>query len=135
MGSFASASSETRRAQAVDLAKKLVAQDAVHSIHADLRLTRDPKTDHRAQDEARKRTEQNCIDFAKLRHLIDVGRPLSDYSPIEKLGVFRGQIPHRFFFFGLGGFVFEQGPEPYLTVVGLDSNDIITKVGPLVAAE
>lgn len=135
IGCKAGDSLEMRRAQAVELARKLVAQDAAHSISADLSLTRDPKAGRHVRDEASKRTDQNCKDFAKLRPLIDVGRPLSDYAPIEKLGKFEGANPNRSFVYGIGGFVTEQGPEPYLTKVDVDSNNRIKKVGPIVEKE
>jgi len=135
IGCKASDPLETRRDQVVELAKKLVAEDSVHLIQTDARLARDPKADRQARIDASKRTDQHCKDFARLRSLIDVGRPLSDYAPIEKLGTFVGTKPNRFFVFGIGGFVRDQGPEPYLTEVELDSNNIIKKVGPVIMAD
>ena len=123
-----------RQAEALVIVKRLVKRDAQHSMHEDLRHSKDKDADATSRAEASARTNLNCEDLGKLRSLIDTGRPLADYSPIEKLGRFVGDDPHRFFLCGLLGFVTDQGPEPYSIKIDVDSSNVITKVGPLVAS-
>jgi hypothetical protein len=100
-----------------------------------LRISKNRNADANLRTESSARTKLNCEELAKLRSLIDTGRPLADYSPIEKLGRFFGTNPHRFFLCGLTGFVTDQGPEPYSIKIDVDSTNIITKVGPIIASQ
>ena len=124
----------TNHAKAMEIVKRLIERDTQHPILKDLRLSRDKKADAKLREESAARTQINGEDFAKLRLLIEPGRPFADYSPIEKLGHFIGKDPFRFFLCGLTGFVNEQGPEPFSIMIDLDSANMITKVGPIVAA-
>lgn len=121
-----------RHAEAVIIIKRLVARNAEHPMHTDLKVSRDEGAEVKMRADTLERTKLNCEDFEKLRQLIDVGRPLRDYAPIEKIGSFRGESPYRNFHCGLTGFINHQGPEPYSISINLDSSDIIMSVGPIV---
>lgn len=124
-----------RHAEALVIVKRLVERETQHSMHEDLRHSKNKDAATNLREESSARTKLNCEDLGKLRSLIDPGRPLADYSPIEKLGRFVGDDPHRFFLCGLMGFVTDQGPEPYSIKIDVDSANVITKVGPLVASQ
>gem|GEM_PF-1664851 len=64
-------------------------------------LFRLKSADANSRAESSARTKLNCKDSSELRSLIDPGRPLADYSSIEKLGRFVGDDPYRFFLCGL----------------------------------
>jgi hypothetical protein len=122
-----------RHAEAVAIVKRLVARDVEHPMHADLTLSRDEGANAKMRADAMARTTANCEDLVRLRSLIDVGRPLGDYSPIEKIGQFSGKDPYRYFRCGLTGFIATgQGPAPYSIMINLDASDTIVKVGPIV---
>lgn len=121
-----------RHAEALAIVKRLAARTAEHPMNTDLMLSRDDHVDHKTRTDAMARTKLNCDDLTKLRSLIDVGRPLGDYAPIEKIGQFWGKDPYRYFQCGLTGFVNSQGPEPYSISINLDASNVIVKVGPIV---
>lgn len=125
----------TQHAEALVIVKRLVERETQHSMHEDLRRSKNKDADANLREESSARTKLNCEDLAKLRSLIETGRPLADYSPIEKLGRFVGKDPNRFFLCGLTGFVTHQGPEPYSIMIDVDSANVIAKVGPIVAAQ
>jgi len=129
-----SADPVARHAEALVIVKRLVERDAQHSMREDLRQSKNKDADANSRAESSARTKLNCEDLGKLRPLIDPGRPLTDYSPIEKLGRFVGDDPYRSFLCGLLGFVTDQGPEPYSIKIDVDSANVITKIGPMVAA-
>ena len=121
-------------AAAMVIVHRLVERDALHPMHEDKRISEDSTVEAVLRREASERAQASREDFVKLRSLISTGRPLADYTPIERLGRFVGTDPDRFFLCGLLGYVRSQGPEPYSIRLDVDASGKITKVGKLVTS-
>jgi len=122
----------TRHTEALTILRRLADRDARYPMQDDLRKSKDNLIDATARSEAAERIKLNCADLARVRTLIEVGRPFTDYSPIEKLGRFTGTDPFRSFSCGLRGFITHQGPDPYTILIHVDATNLITDVGPII---
>jgi len=123
-----------RYTEAIAIIRGLVERDSAHPIHEDHRTAKDKSADRESRRNALARDQVNRDAFVRLREIIEVGRPLQDYSPIERLGTFVGQDPFRFFHTGFVGDVLNQGPEPYSVDIEVNEQGIIKKVTRTVAS-
>jgi len=113
--------------------QRLIERDRTHPIHDEFKALRLKTLTGSERTESLKRHQESCADFDRLRTTLQIGRPLSDYPGIERLGSYVGHDPYRFFITGFGGYVSEQGPEPHSVKIDIDAKGVITKVGVIVA--
>jgi hypothetical protein len=125
----------TPYAESIEIINGIVQRDSIHPIHDDRAVVLDGNGTSESKRDALERLKENREAFKRLREVIEVGRPLQDYAPIERLGRYGGENPHRLFITGFTGDVTDQGPEPYSVKINIDENGIITKVTQLVASQ
>ena len=121
--------------ESVEIIKGIVQRDSVHPMHDDRAVVLDKSTTSASKREALERLMENRAAFKRLREVIEVGRPLQDYAPIEHLGRYVGENPNRFFITGFIGDVEDQGPEPFSIKIDIDERGVITKITQLVASQ
>jgi hypothetical protein len=122
-------------AESLTIIQRLIERDRTHPIHDEFKALRSKALTGSERTEALKRHQESCADFDRLRVTLQVGRALSDYTGIERLGNHVGSDPYRFFITGFGGYVSEQGPEPHSVKIDIDAKGVITKLGVIVAAQ
>jgi hypothetical protein len=122
-------------AESVEIIKGIVQRDTVHPIHDDRAVVLDKSAASESKRAALERLTENRTAFKRLREVIEVGRPLHDYAPIERLGRYIGENPNRFFLTGFLGDIKDQGAEPFSIKIDIDERGIITKVTQLVASQ